>query len=51
MLEIQVPAGTWHWEEEMGNERLILAQALHVDFLNATSREDIWGVPNSVKIF
>ena len=51
MLALQVPAGTWHWEEEMGNERLILAQALHVAFLNATSREEICGVPNLVKIF
>lgn len=51
VLEIQVPAGTWHWEEKMGNKRLILAQARHVDFLNATSREEIWGFPNPDKIF
>ena len=49
--QIQVPAGTRHWEEEIGNKRLILTQALHVDFQNATPKEEIYGVPNTLKIF
>lgn len=41
MLEIQGPAGTCQREKELGNERLILVQALPVDFLSASSREEI----------